>query len=162
MLALLKERFPDYEIVELEEDFWDIVNPFGKENIGVYEEKFFAVIVDGKELPILPERSEYVIHFDTQHRHFEKKEDVFEYIESIMNDDICAVEFFAEEKPHFGGEIASCKLNGLTFETLSEEFRLFNNLLNTMFTIRSFSGKYDMNGRIENVDGKHTLIFENK
>ena len=159
MLALLKERFPNYEIVELDEDFCDIINPFGKSNIGIYEEKFIAVIIEGKELPILPARSEYVVHFDTQHRHFEEKEDAFKYIESLMNDEICAVEFMMGGKCYFGGEIVSLKLNGLNLETLSQEFSTFD-LLNTTFTVHSFSGKYDMDGRVEKVDGKYTLILE--
>ncbi len=160
MLGLLKERFPNYEILELDEDFWDIVNPFGKENIGVYEEKIYTIVMGEEWRPSLPLRSEYVIHFDAQHRHFDEIEDAFKYIESVMNDEICAVGFSRGEIMRLGGEIASSKLKGLTPDVLLREFRAFNNVLDTTFTIRSFSGKYDMNGRIEKVDGNYTLVQE--
>ena len=158
MYELLKKRFPNYEIVELDEDFWDIVNPFGKANIGVYEEKIFSVVLGEEWRPSLPSRMEYVIHFDAQHRHFDELEAAFEYVESIMNEEICAVEFRKHEILCMGGEIASAELAGLTLETLLQNFSFY--LADTEFTVRSFSGRYDRDGRIEEADGKLTLILE--
>ena len=160
MLALLKERFPNYEIVELDEDFWDIVNPFGKSNIGIYEDKIYTITMGEEWRRTLPSRFEYIVHFDSQHRHFDEIYPMLLYIESIMNDEICAVEFSKDGLLRHSGEIASSELNELTPETLSREFRSFDNHPGTTFTIRSFSGKHDMNGRIEKVDGKYTLIWE--
>jgi hypothetical protein len=158
MYELLKKRFPSYEIVELDEDFWDIVNPFGKANIGVYEEKIFSVVLGEEWRPSLPSRMEYVIHFDAQHRHFDELEAAFEYVESIMNDEVCAVEFRKHEILRMCGEIDSSELADLRLEKVLQSFSY--DLANTEFSVRSFSGKHDINGRIEEADGKLTLIME--
>ena len=160
MLELLKERFSGYEIVELDKDFYEIVNPFGGANIGVYEDKTYTIVIGEEWRKTSPSQIEYIIRFDRQHRHFGETENALAYIECIINDEICAVEFSKGEFMRYSGEIASSKLKGLTPDMLLREFRTFNNLLDATFTIRSFSGKYDASGRIEKVCGKYRLIVE--
>ena len=159
MFVFLKERFSNYEVVELDKDFWDIVNPFGKSNIGIYEEKIYTITMGEEWRSTLPSRFEYIVHFDSQHRHFDEIYPMLLYIESIMNDEICAVGVSKDGLLRYCSEIASSELNGLTLDTLSREFRGGDGHPGAKFIIRSFSGKYDMDGRIENVDGKYTLIW---
>ena len=160
MLELLKERFTGYKIVELDEDFFNIVNPFGKGNIGVYEDKTYTIVVGEEWRKTPPSRVDYIIRFNAQHRHFSKAEDAIAYIASIINDEVCSVEISAKTTLCLSGDIAASRVQELTLDTLSKKFRTTDFLRYTEVAVRSFSGKFDRNGSICRVGGKYTLIWE--
>lgn len=58
--------------------------------------------------------SEYIVEFSTQHCHFEddEEEEIIDYIQSIMRDEVLPIEFFCTGQRCFGGELDRKKNTG--------------------------------------------------
>ena len=150
MLEFIKERYKDFDVEAKESPYFDecveIINPYGKENITVcyHPESELA------DFSVLWAYREYI----------DSKEEVIKEIDGIINETEASVEFYKNGEPCIGASIKTAMLESLTLNTLSRELKIYNDLLNTDFSVRSFSGKYDTSGRIERVNGKYALIWE--
>jgi hypothetical protein len=103
------------------------------------------------------EGDEYTVAFSFQHTHLDKAEEAVEWIDEIMSDTRFPIEFFANGKNVFGGDIMSYIIENLTYETLNEHFRVFDGreLHETAdsFKIRSWSGEKDIDAEIVSENG---------
>ena len=151
MLEFIKERYKDFEVISLESPYFDecveIINPHRKENITV------CYHPDNEWV-------DFTVKWSKYHNHIDSIEDVIKEIDGIINETEVDMEFYRNGEPCMGTGIKTALLKNLTLDSLSRELRIYDYLLNTTFTIRSFSRKYDMDGCIEKVDGKYTLILE--
>lgn len=104
------------------------------------------------------EMGEYTVVFSTQHVHLDNSEDAEEWIDEVINGNTCALEFFRDETPRFGGEISADKLPCLTYDALydSTAFCLPEQLFDiaNRFQIRDWTGKNNIDGRIFKINGK--------
>jgi hypothetical protein len=150
MLEFIKERYKNFEVNPLNipnfNECVEIVNPYGKENITVYYHPE-------------SELSDFTVKW-VYREHIDSKEDVIKEIDKIINETEAYIAFYEDDELRMGASIKTALIANLTLDTLSRELKTYNDLLNTDFSVRSFSGKYDMYGRIEKVDGKYTLISE--
>ena len=150
MLEFIKERYKNFEVNHLNipnfNECVEIVNPYGKENITVYYHPE-------------SELSDYSVRW-VYREHIESKEDVIKEIDKIIKETEAYIEFYKDGELCMGARIKTAMLESLTLNTLSRELKIYNDLLNTDFSVRSFSGKYDVCGRIARVNGKYALIWE--
>ena len=132
-LDILKEKIAD-SVVILSEDGGDetanIINTKGNGNIIV---TYF---------PNYPEP--YTVLFRTQRRFFTDEADMLGYVNGILTETVCAVEFHTNGKPDFSGEILSYRLLDLTADDLAAEFGYsVEYLIGKQCRIRSWKGSYD-------------------
>ena len=103
------------------------------------------------------ESDEYTVYFATDHVHLEDADAAAEWIRSVVDGEICAIEFFSGNRPCFGGSIDSSKLSDITYSTLENNdlFCFFTPLFSRAdnFKIRDWSGKNNTDGRIFEKDG---------
>lgn len=87
----------------------------------------------------------FAVYFSFQHQHFSKKDDVVEYINSIISGNIYAIEFFNAGKRRFGGEITADVLKDMSYETLEKAFPYFDGtalcLVADSFKVRGWNPK---------------------
>ncbi|MBQ9745851.1 MAG: hypothetical protein IJW21_03430 [Clostridia bacterium] len=151
MLEFIKERYKDFEVISPDNPHFDecveITNPYGKGNITLYYH---------------PDNNwvDFTVKWSKYHNHIDSMEDVIKEIDGIINETEVDMEFYRNGEPCIGTGIKTYLLENLTLGTLSRELGTYEGILNTEFTVCSFSGKYDMHGRIERVNGKYTLIIE--
>lgn len=90
---------------------------------------------------------EYIVSFKTQHCHFENDyEEIFEYINNIINDKSFPIEFFLNNKDLFGGEISKEEYDNISIDSLAKHFGCSEDyILDFSYEIHSWSGKYDVN-----------------
>lgn len=106
-LGMIAKHFPDYEICFCEDQkFFEILHPFGKENITV-------------EYVPNDEWTPYVVSFSFQHWHMNDEEDIVECIRDVINGKVVAIEFFRDGKRRFGGDIEAQELEELSYESLA-------------------------------------------
>ena len=100
---------------------------------------------------------EYTVYFATDHVHIEDADAAAEWIRSVVDGDICAIEFFWGDRPCFGGAIESSKLSDISYSVLeNDDIFCFPDPLFSMadnFKIRDWSGKNNADGRIFEKDG---------
>ena len=120
-LTFLKYAFAGFEL-QFAEDYSNavIVNPNYDENITVYDDEY-----------------EFIVCFSFQHRHFEDKDDLIDWIRKIISGNTFAIEFFNNEQRHFGGEIAAEELQDLSYEIL-EHFTGYYGLTKLFDVANSF------------------------
>ena len=151
MLEFIKERYKNFEVISVDTPYFDecveIVNPYGKENITVCYHPDSDWI-------------DFTVSWLKYHNHIDSKDDVIKEIDGIINETEASVEFYKNGELCMGASIKTALLANLTLDTLSRELCTYDMILNTAFTVRSFSGKFDIDGRIERVNGKYTLISE--
>ena len=101
---------------------------------------------------------EYTVYFATDHVHIEDADAAAEWIRSVVDGKICAIEFFLGDRPCFGGSIDSSKLPNISYSVLENDDifcfpdPLFSRADN--FKIRDWSGKNNIDGKIFSRDGK--------
>ena len=153
MLEFIKERYKDFEVAAKESPYFDecveVVNPHGKGNITVcyHPDSDWA---------------DFTVKWAEYHNHIDSKDDVIKEIDGIINETEASVEFYKDGEPCIGASIKTALLANLTLDTLSRELCTYDLILNTAFAVRSFSGRYDADGRIERVNGKYALVWEEK
>ena len=93
--------------VTIHENELTVTNRQNGKTITVFEETFYDK--DGAV-----RFSEYIVEFSTQHRHFEddEEEEIIDYIQSIMRDEVLPIEFFCNGQRRFGGELDRKKNSG--------------------------------------------------
>ncbi len=103
-LIFLKDTFSEFEL-QFADDYSNavIVNPNWNENITVYDDEY-----------------EFRVCFSFQHRHFEDKEDVVEWICKVIESRILAIEFFNKGQRRFGSDIETAELQDLSYEKLEQ------------------------------------------
>lgn len=88
---------------------------------------------------------EYIISFSTQHCHLDDMEDVIDYVQRIIEDEILPLEFYRDGERRFGGDIERSELPLLSQAVLSQRFMVpRERLVHFQFEIHSWSGKYDV------------------
>ena len=132
--TFLIDHFASYEIVYSEiKDCVEIINPFGKYNI----------IVDYDSADFTP----FSVMFSFQHRHFKDENDVFEYIEDIIGENVFAIEFFKDGNDRFGGDITLEQLNNLSYKALEQITGYYGSTklkdCADSFKVRGWSGNKD-------------------
>ena len=133
-----------------------ILNPYSNSNIIVDYE--FFVSTDG-----LDSFEQYTTQFSYQHRHFENENDVIEWIKTIVDDSLLAIEFFEGDENRFGGEIPCSSVSQLTYDVFVKEHGYYMGITQCdNFKIRSWSGKNDYDGYIFSSKEKGTYIIMNK
>ena len=151
MLEFIKERYKNFEVISVDTPYFDecveIANPHRKGNITVCYHPDSDWI-------------DFTVSWLKYHNHIDSKDDVIKEIDGIINETEASVEFYKNGELCMGASIKTALLANLTLDTLSRELRTYDMILNTAFTVRSFSGKFDIDGRIERVNGKYTLISE--
>ncbi|MBR2965362.1 MAG: hypothetical protein IKC34_02295 [Clostridia bacterium] len=130
--TFLTNHFSSCEIVYREyNDSVEIVNPFGKDNIFVDFDAF--------------DPTPFTIMFSFQHRHINDEKGVVEYISTIMNESVFAIEFFKGGERRFGGDITAQELEDLSYEKLEQKTGYYGStkLIDCadMFKVRGWSGK---------------------
>ena len=151
MLEFIKEHYKNFEVIPLDtpnfNECVEIVNPYGKENITVYYHSD-------------SDWADFTVGWAKYHDHIDSKEDIIKEIDGIINETEAYIEFYKDGELCMGASIKTALLANLTLDTLSRELKTYNDLLNTDFSVRSFSGKYDVRGRIARVNGKYALIWK--
>ena len=106
---------------------------------------------------------EYTVYFATDHAHIEDADAVAEWIRSVVDGEICAIEFFLGDRPCFGGAIESSKLSDISYSVLeNDDIFCFPDPLFSMadnFKIRDWSGKNNIDGKIFSQNGKGEIEF---
>lgn len=136
------------EIIELIKNNKDIKYEYKEDTLIIYNQN------NNKRMEIIKETynsnnnsfEEFIISFATQHRHFEYDlEEIEDYLNDIMNDQILPIEFFLNNQDRFGGEISKELLANLSIKTLADYFGYNEDYLsNFEYEIHSWSGKYDI------------------
>ena len=138
-LIFLKDAFPEFEL-QYTDDYSTaiVVNPNCDENITVYDDE-----------------SEFTVCFSFQHRHFQDKDDLIEWIHKIISGNTFAIEFFNHEQRGFGGEIDAEELQDLTYEKL-EQFTGYFGLTKLLDMADSFKIRgWDSNNNFD-----YTIVCE--
>ena len=106
---------------------------------------------------------EYTVYFATDHVHIEDADAATEWIRSVVDGEICAIEFFSGGRPCFGGAIDSPTISGISYSTLeNNDLFCFSTPLFSVadnFKIRDWSGKNNIDGRIFSQNGKGEIEF---
>ncbi len=104
------------------------------------------------------ENDEYTIEFSTQHVHLEDRDEAEVWIRSVVGGEICAIEFFLDNRARFGGEISAEELQNISYEAIENSSAFcYSQPLFSMadrFEIRDWIGKNSIDGRIFEIDGK--------
>ena len=88
---------------------------------------------------------EYIVSFSTQHCHFDNNEEVLEYINNIMDDQVLPIEFYYNNEKRFGGDISIEQFNNLSTTLLEEIFGYSEEYISKFdYEIHSWSRKYDI------------------
>ena len=127
------------EIIELIKDDKSIRYEIINNNLIIYN-------LNNNMIEIMQDNNEYIITFSTEHRHFENDfEEIGDYLNSIMNDEILPIEFFLNGKDFFGGEISKEHFDNLSTKFLSNYFGCSKEYISKLeYEIHSWSGKYDI------------------
>ena len=92
--------------------------------------------------------NEYIVIFSTQHAHFEGIDDVLDYINDIINEQVLPIEFYLDNKNVFGGDIPLDLFNSLTIKSLANYFGFSEDYISNLdYQITSWNGNYDV-GRV--------------
>lgn len=92
--------------------------------------------------------NEYIVIFSTQHAHFEDIDDVLDYINDIINEQVLPIEFYLDNKNVFGGDIPLDMFNNLTIKSLANYFGFSEDYISNLdYQITSWNGNYDV-GRV--------------
>ena len=107
-------------------------------------------------IEIILDDDEYIVSFETQHCHFDDIEDIIDYINRIMNDEILPIEFYKDNKRKFGGDISKELFNNLSIKSLVKYFGFDEETLsNFEYEIYSWSGDFDIKReRVSNLKGE--------
>jgi hypothetical protein len=109
------------------------------------------------------ENDEYTVEFATQHVHLEDRDEAEAWISSVINGELCAIEFFLDNSARFGGEISVEELQNISYEAIENSSAFcYSEPLFSMadrFEIRDWIGKNNIDGRIFAVDGKGEIEF---
>ena len=142
-LDFIKNAFDNFE-TELSQDgeTITILNPYSNSNIIVDYE--FFVSTDG-----LDSFEQYTTQFSYQHRHFTTENEVLEWIKSITEGSLLAIEFFIGTNNCFGGEIPFSSIKQLTYDIFVKEYDFYSGFSQCdNFKIRSWNCKNDYDGCI--------------
>ena len=94
---------------------------------------------------IIDEYDEYIVSFETQHCHFNDIEDIIDYINRIVEDDVLPIEFYINDKRKFGGDISKDFFNKLSIDSLVDYFGFDEDTLSHFdYEVYSWSGVYDV------------------
>lgn len=94
---------------------------------------------------ILDVCDEYIVSFETQHCHFNDVEDILDYINRIIDDDVLSIEFYINDKRKFGGDISKDFFNKLSIDSLVDYFGFDEDTLSHFdYEVYSWSGVYDV------------------
>ena len=94
---------------------------------------------------ILDNYDEYIVSFQTQHCHFNDVEDILDYINRIIDDDVLPIEFYINDKKKFGGDISKDFFNTLSIDSLVDYFGFDEDTLSHFdYEVYSWSGEYDV------------------
>ena len=150
MLSFLKERYADLNVIPVEDRYcserMDLVNLYHHGDISV------------KYIEHKPDYAEYTLSFSTQHVHFERAEDLMDCIDDFLSEEYAALEFYKGDQRCFGGDIKTVLLEDLSLKKLADRMGYKPEyLIGFRFTIRSWSGAFDMDGYIDQEDGKAVL-----
>ena len=142
--------FSSYKItVSVQGDLAKIHNPFQNAPITLEYEP---------DDPVMP----FAVYFSFQHQHFNKKDDVVEYINNIINGNKFAIEFFNSGKRRFGGEISADILKDISYETLQKHFAYFDGtalcLVADSFKVRGWNPKDNIDAVLVSDDLGNTII----
>ena len=86
----------------------------------------------------------YIVAFVTQHRHIDDLKGVEEYIISILEEEVLAIEFYTNGKNRFGGDIARSDGAAISIDYLAKHFHYPAEYLSQFdYEVYSWSGKYD-------------------
>ena len=89
--------------------------------------------------------NEYIVIFSTQHAHFEDIDDVLDYINDIINEQVLPIEFYLDNKNIFGGDIPLDLFNSLTIKSLANYFGVSEDYISNFdYQITSWNGNYDV------------------
>ena len=80
----------------------------------------------------------------SQQRHIDDLKDVEEYIISILEEEVLAIEFYTNGKNRFGGDIARSDGAAISIDYLAKHFHYPAEYLSQFdYEVYSWSGKYD-------------------
>ncbi len=89
--------------------------------------------------------NEYIVIFSTQHAHYEDIDDVLDYINDIINEQVLPIEFYLDNKNIFGGDIPLDLFNSLTIKSLANYFGFSEDYISNLdYQITSWNGNYDV------------------
>jgi len=147
MLGFIKERYKDFQVILKDNEYAKIINPYGKGNITVYYHPE-------------SEWADFSVIWDIYRDYVDSKDDIIKNLDAFVYEKEVHIKFYKYGELCMCATLNAALLENLTLDKLSCALRTYTELLNTTFTICSFSGKYDMHGRIEKAYGKYTLICE--
>lgn len=138
-LDFIKRQFPNFNV--------DIQTESDTETAYIRHEHFEEPII----IYYFPDdHYPYYLKFATQHRDASSEEDLIEYAQSFANAEKAAIEFFENDDPRFGGEIAVSLLDDLTYDGLRNRFGYpHRDLTNFTFTVRAWDTRYCFDGHFE-------------
>ena len=120
---------------------------------------------NGENIFVEYDSEEYTVYFATDHVHIADADAAAEWIKSIVNGEVCAIEFYRGDRPCFGGSIDSSQVVNISYSTFeNDDLFCFPDPLFAMadnFKIRDWCGKNNVDGKIfeENGEGKIEISY---
>lgn len=126
----------------------NIINWIKKNKFKYQYKDDYVVIINsnnGNRIEIIRDGNEYILSFKTQHCHFNDIDDVYDYINKFVNDELFSIELYDKDIRKFGGDISKDLYDNLTIRFLAAYFYCDENIISGFnYDLYSWSGKYDI------------------